>query len=227
MRKTIVLIQGLPGSGKTTLADILSEKTGGARVNADYVRNNVNTDLGFSPEDRITQAHRMGKIANIALSGANDLAIVDFVCPTPATRKAFKQATDYRIFNVWMDTIQIGRFEDTNKLYVGPQDVDYKVEIYLSEEGFHKIAEDIAFQLALASNRKTKRYYLRYNTLVGDTDLRWRVIDADTKEEQLAKSFRVDGLTLFPASSIEHGVVKWNVAVDGQAVWTDNSVFFK
>jgi adenylylsulfate kinase len=229
MKKTIVLIQGLPGSGKTTLADILAAKLGTARVNADYVRNNINTNLGFSPEDRIEQARRMAKIASVSLTGRNEIAVVDFVCPTPETRKAFSAGAEHRVFNVWMDTIQVGRFEDTNKLYVGPalNTVDYTVHTYLSEDGFSLVADEIALQLAKIHNRKARRYYLRYNTQVGDTDLRWRVIDAETKEERLAESFRIDDLTLFPISSIEHGEMKWNVGVDGVAVWVDNSVFFK
>ena len=229
MKKTIVLVQGLPGSGKTTLADILAHKTGGARVNADYVRNNINTNLGFTAEDRIEQARRMAKIASVALTGHNEIAIVDFVCPTPETRKAFKQAAEHRVYNVWMDTIQAGRFEDTNKIYVGPDlnTVDYTAHLYLSEEGFNKVAEEIALQLAVMHNRKARRYYIRYNTHAGDSDLRWRVIDAETNEERLADSFRIDDLTLFPCSSIEHSVTKWNVAVDGVAVWVGDSVFFK
>lgn len=229
MSKTIVLVQGLPGSGKTTLADILASKLGAARVNADYVRNNINTNLGFSTEDRIEQAHRMAKIASIALTGRNEIVVVDFVCPTPETRKAFTDSTEHRVFNVWMNTIQVGRFADTNKLYVEPppNTVDFVVAEYLSDEGFTLAADSIAFQLAVLHNRKARRYYLRYNTQVGDSNLRWRVIDAETKEERLAESFRVDDLTLFPVSSMEHDNLKWNVGVDGVAVWYNNSVFFK
>ena len=50
------------------------------------------------------------------------LPISDFVCPTPETRKAFDPD-----FIVWVDRIKEGRFEDTNKLFVPPDNYDYRV----------------------------------------------------------------------------------------------------
>ena len=49
MKKKIILIMGLPGAGKTTLADALAKKIEAKRLNADEVRKEAN-DWDFSEE---------------------------------------------------------------------------------------------------------------------------------------------------------------------------------
>ena len=111
---------GLPGSGKTTLAKKLIPFLNAKWVNADKVRAEAN-DWDFSIEGRKRQAERMRKKAN-ELSEKNLNVIVDFVCPTPETRKIFNPD-----FIIWMDTIEKGRFEDTNKLFIKPSKYDIRV----------------------------------------------------------------------------------------------------
>ena len=55
-----ILVMGLPGAGKTTLATALAPRLNAVHFNADAVRANLNKDLGFEPKDRIEQARRMG-----------------------------------------------------------------------------------------------------------------------------------------------------------------------
>jgi len=119
MRK--ILIMGLPGAGKTTLARELAPLLNGVIFNADEVRAQINRDLGFSPEDRIEHARRMGWMCDRVVE-AGGIAIADFICPTPQTRAAFGPA-----FTVWVDRIKAGRFEDTNRLFVAPETVDMRV----------------------------------------------------------------------------------------------------
>jgi adenylylsulfate kinase len=125
----IIQVIGLPGSGKTTLAKVLMEHTDAIHLNADEVRADLNKDLGFTPEDRIEQARRMGALARL-LDSQGRLVIVDFVCPTFETRKAFGKP-DYL---VWIDRIEEGRFADTNKMWEDPLEYSVRIEAGLTVE---------------------------------------------------------------------------------------------
>jgi adenylylsulfate kinase len=119
----IVQIIGLPGSGKTTFATALADKINAIHLNADYIRSTVNSDLSFTIKDRIEHSRRLGEMARmISWQGHN--VVVDFVCPTKETREAFGKSNIF----VWMNTVQEGRFEDTNKLWQIPTkfDIEYK-----------------------------------------------------------------------------------------------------
>lgn len=116
----IIQIIGLPGSGKTELAKALKERINAIHLNADEVRATVNSDLGFSNEDRIEQARRMGEMARLISNQGVAPVIVDFICPTELTRAAFGKP-DILVF---MDTIAEGRFEDTNKIFERPVNPD-------------------------------------------------------------------------------------------------------
>lgn len=113
-----ILVMGLPGSGKTTLAKILAEKLDAAYFNADEVRKMFN-DWDFSEAGRERQARRMHKLCGIS---STRLSVVDFVCPREHTRKIF----DAHI-TIFMDTIEAGRFEDTNKVFERPDSVDFVI----------------------------------------------------------------------------------------------------
>jgi adenylylsulfate kinase len=117
-----ILIMGLPGSGKTSLAKILVPRLNGVHFNADAVRANINKDLGFTPEDRIEHARRMGWLCDRVVE-AGTYAIADFICPTNRTRDAFGDA-----FVVWVDRIKKSRFPDTDALFESPQHWDIRVE---------------------------------------------------------------------------------------------------
>ena len=126
-----ILICGLPGSCKTTLAKPLAELLGAVWINADQVRTKYD-DWDFTPEGRIRQAQRMRYLSDGAVM-AGKVAVTDFVAPTEKARKAFE--ADYVI---WMDTVNKSKsvngpaaegstFEQTDKMFEKPEKCDYHV----------------------------------------------------------------------------------------------------
>ena len=128
---------GLPGSGKTTLANELAPLLNAKRLNADEVRKEAN-DWDFSEEGRKRQAKRMADFA-LKLRKDNNYVVADFICPTPEARNLFP--SDYV---VWVDTIKEGRFEDTNKMFVKPDKYDFHVTTQDAKNWAIKIYDDIS-----------------------------------------------------------------------------------
>jgi len=120
-KRRILLITGLPGSGKTAIARTLAIQLRGVHVNADTVRSTLNQDLDFSEESRIKQALTMGHLAKI-IADSGVVAVVDFVCPTLTTRQAVLSVLgQHGPFVTWVEIVRPSlnsRFEDTKKLYV-------------------------------------------------------------------------------------------------------------
>lgn len=153
-----ILIMGLPGSGKTYFAErlkkyieengdisnipmnkLLTRETVPHRCsidwfNADEVRKKYN-DWDFSREGRIRQSLRM---AEFALKCSGDFVICDFVAPLPEMRHNFKAD-----WTIWMDTIDAGRYEDTNKAFVPPEIYDFRVTEQNAEKWTEFIGEHI------------------------------------------------------------------------------------
>ena len=126
---------GLAGSGKTYLAQRLQPLLNSAWFNADKVREMAN-DWDFSPEGRKRQSLRMKSLADYE-SENKRIVICDFICPTSETRKMF----DPDIV-IWLDTIKEGRFEDTNKLFEKPENIDFRVTEW-NDKNHINIAADI------------------------------------------------------------------------------------
>ena len=112
---------GLPGSGKTYLSERPQPLLECAWFNADKVRSMAG-DWDFSEIGRSRQSLRMRAIADFE-SSHDRLVICDFVCPTKETRKIFDAD-----ITIWLDTIQEGRFEDTNALFEPPERVDFHIK---------------------------------------------------------------------------------------------------
>ena len=153
-----ILIMGLPGAGKTYLAQALKNyletngdlmkinpsrvltyegipgpgffKVGVDWFNADDVRKKYN-DWDFSNAGRIRQSLRMFQFA---VECTGEYVICDFVAPLVEMRNNFKAD-----WTIWVDTIQAGRYEDTNKAFIPPEVYDFRV----TEQDADKWAEFI------------------------------------------------------------------------------------
>ena len=132
-----ILIMGLPGSGKTTLAEALQKRLNASWHNADEIRTQFN-DWDFSEDGRLRQAIRMSQLAAMDIFDGWQHTICDFVAPTEEIRELFD--ADYII---WVDTITEGRFEDTNKLFEPPESYDVRVTEQEAERWADMIAKDI------------------------------------------------------------------------------------
>ena len=133
----IILVMGLPGAGKTTLADELAPKLNAKRLNADEVRKAAN-DWDFSEEGRKRQAKRMADLA-LELKNQGNYVVADFICPTPEARNLFPAD-----FVIWVDTIKEGRFEDTNQMFVKPEKFDFHVTTQNAKVWTDKIIKEIS-----------------------------------------------------------------------------------
>ena len=136
---TKILIMGLPGSGKTTLAKELKmrltviDKTVDW-YNADIVREQYN-DWDLSHEGRMRQSERMRALAHASQA---DFVICDFVAPLREIRKNF--GAD---FIVWMHTIDVSRFDDTNKIFETPTKYNICVDTMDAVTWAKKIVEQL------------------------------------------------------------------------------------
>jgi len=132
----IILVMGLPGAGKTTLANELAPLLNAKRLNADEIRKAAN-DWDFSEEGRTRQAKRMAEHA-LKLKNEGNNVLADFICPTPEARILFPAD-----FIIWVDTIKKGRFEDTNQMFIKPEKYDFHVTTQDAKLWVSKIIKEI------------------------------------------------------------------------------------
>ena len=140
--KKKILIMGLPGAGKTTLARILVSLLNAAWLNNDELRKEAN-DWDFSSAGRDRQSKRMREKAEQFLNEGKNV-VADFVCPTPKTRKGFNAD-----IVIWLDTIKEGRYDDTNKMFVKPKKYNYRVTEKDEKKWSSIIFEDMKKQLLI------------------------------------------------------------------------------
>tara|TARA_B100001013_G_C24495810_1_gene397105 strand:- start:87 stop:596 length:510 start_codon:yes stop_codon:yes gene_type:complete len=115
-----ILIMGLPGTGKTTLAKELIKFLPIIHLNADEIRKHFD-DWDFSKKGRIRQADRMTRLSDYIIK-KKFFSLADFVCPLEETRSILKPD-----IIIWMDTEKKGRFENTNKIFQKPKKFNFKI----------------------------------------------------------------------------------------------------
>jgi adenylate kinase family enzyme len=131
----IIQVIGLPGSGKTTFAKELAARINAIHLNADDVRAELNKDLGFSEEDRIEQARRMGALSRL-INNQGYHVVVDFINPTSKTRDAFGKPDKI----VWLNRTPMRNFADTTAMWEIPTKADLVFDDMLEYEQAVRLA---------------------------------------------------------------------------------------
>ena len=91
----VVWFTGLPGAGKTTLAEALQERFAHRKIptciiDGDVLRKGLCSDLGFSARDRQENVRRVGEIAKL-LAEQGIVALVALVSPYNQDRRAVRE----------------------------------------------------------------------------------------------------------------------------------------
>ena len=120
-----VLVMGLSGAGKTTLANKLEEhlKTTYTitRINADEIRSKYN-DWDFTITGRLRQAERCKLLAK---QSNNDIVICDFIAPIHQSIDIFEPN-----YIIWLNTVSESQYKDTDQLFENPTKVDKIITNY-------------------------------------------------------------------------------------------------
>ena len=192
-----ILIMGLPGSGKTTLAGALKrylEANGDISYsraemlpidttcqvtwfNADDIRRKYN-DWDFSNDGRIRQSLRMFQFS---MEAGGDYVICDFVAPLVEMRNNFKAD-----WTIWVDTIREGRYADTNAAFVEPEQYDFRI----TEQDCEKWAEFIGSHI-VANRRRPVFDWKKESTLLLGRYQPWHEGHRALFERALAKTGQV------------------------------------
>jgi len=123
LRGVVVWLTGLPGSGKSTIADELERRLFdlGVRsftLDGDTVRSTLSEDLGFTPDDRRENVRRVARVAELMLD-AGLVVLVSLVSPFRADRElARERFADDDFLEVFVDTpLEVCEQRDPKGLY--------------------------------------------------------------------------------------------------------------
>ncbi len=99
----ILWFTGLSGAGKSTIAVELESRLLAAgkavyRLDGDNIRHGLNSDLGFSKDDRDENIRRITEVANL-FKDAAVIALVSFISPYQAMRDYAREVIGAEYFN--------------------------------------------------------------------------------------------------------------------------------
>jgi adenylylsulfate kinase len=118
----VVWIEGIPCSGKTTIAQAVSERlrSTGQKVqilDGDEVRRMFSPELGFSRKDREVHARRVSYVARM-LANHGVTVIVAMITPYETSRQAARAEVEEKFVEVWLQCpVEVCRERDAKGLY--------------------------------------------------------------------------------------------------------------
>jgi bifunctional enzyme CysN/CysC len=105
----ILWLTGLPGAGKSTIADIVEKQLLAAGrhtmlLDGDNMRHGLNRDLGFTDADRVENIRRVGEVARL-MTEAGLIVVCSFISPFRAERRMVRElAAPTSFFEIFVDT---------------------------------------------------------------------------------------------------------------------------
>ena len=119
----LVWFTGLSGSGKSTLANLVEmelHKKGLSTyiLDGDNIRQGINKDLSFAPQDRSENIRRIAEISNLMLD-AGVVTLAAFVSPYIKDREAVKQIVGLdNVIEIYINTtLKVCEQRDVKGLY--------------------------------------------------------------------------------------------------------------
>ena len=122
-KSAVIWFTGLSGSGKSTLANELEYRLNKLGVHTflldgDNIRHGLNSDLGFSPEDREENIRRIGEVAKLFVE-AGLVVLVSFISPYKKDRERARSLVGKDEFvEVYVKCpLEVAEERDTKGLY--------------------------------------------------------------------------------------------------------------
>ena len=174
IRGAVLWVTGLPGCGKSTLANALEVELFHQGVHTvildgDTIRQTLSEDLGFSPEDRSENVRRVSRVAQLLLE-TGCVVIVTLVSPYRADRDLARGLfADGDFVEVFVDTpVAVCAERDPKGLYAraqadptvnltgvtSPYEVPDAPEVHI--DGTAPVAESLAKLLAVVTSRRPR-----------------------------------------------------------------------
>lgn len=119
---TTIWLTGLSGAGKSTISRLLEKKLRERGIqnyvlDGDELRNGLNSDLGFSPEDRSENIRRAAEVAKM-MNNAGLMVIAAFISPYESDRQMAAQIIGNGFLEVYVDAdIEVCKQRDPKGLY--------------------------------------------------------------------------------------------------------------
>lgn len=119
----VVWLTGLSGSGKTTIAELLRTRLSGQWrlvyiLDGDTLRSGLNSDLGFTLEDRKENVRRTAEVAKILSKDLGYTVLVAMITPTDELRELARSTVGRGFRQIYVKcSLEICEQRDVKGLY--------------------------------------------------------------------------------------------------------------